>query len=145
MDVSRHKQMLFSEYPLQSTDKVRYADTDRQGHVNNSVFNQFFETGRVELLYHPEHPFFSLGCSFVIVSSKVDYHKEIKWPGIVNIGTAVIRIGSSSIHLVQSLYQDNTVVATSETVIVHVDTTSTKSHSLSAENKERLLPYYLTE
>lgn len=145
MESSRLKGMNYSDFPLQTSDKVRYADTDRQGHVNNAVFSQFFETGRVELLYHPEHPFYSAGCSFVIVSSKIDYLKEIKWPGIIQIGTAIIRIGSSSIHFVQGLFQENRMVATSETVIVQVETISTQSRSLSAENKERLLPYLLAE
>ncbi|MET3446565.1 hypothetical protein [Ralstonia sp. 1138] len=26
-----------SDYPLHSTDKLRYGDTDRQGHINNAV------------------------------------------------------------------------------------------------------------
>lgn len=34
-------------YPLHSRDKLRYGDTDRQGHINNAVFATFFETGRV--------------------------------------------------------------------------------------------------
>ncbi len=34
------------EFPLRTSDKVRYGDTDRQGHVNNAVFSTFLETGR---------------------------------------------------------------------------------------------------
>lgn len=37
-------------FPFRSSDKLRYGDTDRQGHVNNAVFSTFLETGRVELL-----------------------------------------------------------------------------------------------
>ena len=43
-------------YPIHATDKLRYADTDRQGHVNNACFATFLETGRVECLYNPSHP-----------------------------------------------------------------------------------------
>ena len=45
-----------SDYPLQSTDKLRYGDTDRQGHINNAVFATYLETGRVEMLFTPDNP-----------------------------------------------------------------------------------------
>lgn len=38
----------FEDFPRRTFDKVRYADTDRQGHVNNTAFSSFFETGRVD-------------------------------------------------------------------------------------------------
>jgi acyl-CoA thioester hydrolase len=40
-----------ANYAHQTFDKLRYGDTDRQGHVNNAVFSTLFETGRVEMLY----------------------------------------------------------------------------------------------
>ena len=38
------------QFPCRTYDKLRYADTDRQGHVNNAVFSTMLETGRVEFL-----------------------------------------------------------------------------------------------
>ena len=43
-------------FPLRTHDKIRYADTDRQGHVNNANFSTFLETGRTEILYNPDTP-----------------------------------------------------------------------------------------
>jgi hypothetical protein len=43
-----------SEFPQTTFDKLRYNDTDRQGHVNNAVFATLLESGRVEFLYAPE-------------------------------------------------------------------------------------------
>ena len=37
-------------FPFRTRDKLRYGDTDRQGHVNNAVFATFLETGRVDML-----------------------------------------------------------------------------------------------
>ena len=45
-----------SDFALQTYDKLRYADTDRQGHVNNAVFSTALETGRAEFLYDPYVP-----------------------------------------------------------------------------------------
>jgi len=145
MDEGKIRTMSLDQYPFQSSDKVRYCDTDRQGHVNNAVFNQYLETGRVELLYHPDHPLYGPDCSFVVASSKVDYLKEIRWPGMVHIGTGVTRIGNSSIHVAQTLYQDNVVVGIGETVIVQVAGKTGQSHPLTAETKETLKKYLLLE
>jgi len=130
------KTMKLSDFPLQTYDKIRYADTDRQGHVNNAVFSQCFETGRVELLYDPARPLHDVGCTFVIASSKVEYLKEIVWPGTVEIGTAVTRIGTSSITLSQALFQNGLMVATGETIIVQVDPGTARSHPLSAVSRD---------
>lgn len=127
-----------ADFPLHSEDKVRYADTDRQGHVNNAVFSQFFETGRVELLYDPASPLHEPGCTFVIAAAAVDYLKEIVWPGTVAIGTAVERVGTSSITLAQALFQNGEPVATGRTVIVQVDPLIARSRPLSAETQAKL-------
>lgn len=126
------------QFPIQSVDKIRYADTDRQGHVNNAVFSEFFETGRVELFYHPDAPLHDNQCSFVIASFHVDYRHEIHWPGTVRCGSAIAKLGTSSIRLVQVLYQDDVLVATCESVIVHVSEVTRKGTPLSESTRQRL-------
>ena len=126
------------EYPLVTSDKVRYADTDRQGHVNNAAFAMFLETGRVEILYDPRGPLAKPGCAFVIAKLVLAFRSEINWPGVVQIGTRVARIGRSSISLEQALFQDGRCVATAETVIVQMDETTRQGQPLSAAAVERL-------
>ncbi|MCA9971203.1 MAG: acyl-CoA thioesterase, partial [Anaerolineales bacterium] len=92
-----------ADFPFQTFDKVRYADTDRQGHVNNAAFSTFLETGRVEFLYHPEAPLAADNASFVIVSLSLKFVAEVNWPGRIEIGTAVTKVGNSSLSLYQAL------------------------------------------
>jgi acyl-CoA thioester hydrolase len=127
-----------AEYTSVTHDKVRYGDTDRQGHVNNAVFSSFFETGRVEFLYDPERPMARDGAEFVIVSSKIDMEGEITWPGRVEFGTRVARIGTSSVTIQQGLFQNDRRVATAETVIVQIDQATRRSAPLEAETVRRL-------
>ena len=131
----------FEQFPLKAHDKLRYADTDRQGHVNNAVFSTFLETGRVELLYNPAHPLLTEGNSFVIASLKLDFIKEIKWPGQVDIGTGILKTGNSSITIFQKLFQNGQAVAAAETVIVQVDNVSGRSAPLSAAARQVLEGY----
>ena len=127
-------------FPLKAYDKIRYADTDRQGHVNNALFSTFLETGRTELLYAKE-PLHEENAAFVIASQKLDLLSEIRWPGTVEIGTAVTRIGNSSISLIQGIYQGGNLAALAETVIVQMDEVTRKSKPLSAGTKDQLQRY----
>lgn len=133
-----------SAFPLTAFDKVRYADTDRQGHVNNAVFPTFLETGRVEFLYDAGFPILEEGDSFVIVSLDLKFRKEIHWPGKVDIGTAIQKIGNSSITLYQQIFQGDTCVATSTSVIVQVDETG-KSKALGEAARETLGQWVVEE
>nr|WP_299484143.1 thioesterase family protein [uncultured Roseibium sp.] len=123
-------------FPLRTTDKLRYADTDRQGHINNAVFNTFLETGRVELLYGDE--LMQEGLAFVIARLELDFLAEINWPGTVEIGTAVKEIGRSSFKLFQRVFQDGTPVAEAVTIIVQMNEATRKSTPLSENARQRL-------
>jgi acyl-CoA thioester hydrolase len=98
------------QFPSRTVDKIRYADTDCQGHVNNAVFATFLETGRVEILYHPQDPILPENASFVI----------------------------ASLVLWQQLFQHDICVTRAETVIVQVDHLLKRSLPLSQHAQQRL-------
>ena len=127
-----------SDYPQTTFDKLRYNDTDRQGHVNNAVFATLLETGRVEFLYAPDGALHDPGCAFVIAGLSLSFLKEITWPGRVDIGTGVTDIGRSSFTLLQGLYQNGQCVATAQTTIVQMNESTRRSHPLSPETLQRL-------
>ncbi len=127
-----------SDYPRHTPDKLRYGDTDRQGHVNNAVFATLLETGRVELLYDGDGPLHEDGCSFVIASLHLDFRGEINWPGRVDVGTRVAAVGRSSITMEQALFQDGRCAATATTVIVHVNDATHRSQPLGEGALRRL-------
>jgi acyl-CoA thioester hydrolase len=124
------------DFALTAGDKLRYGDTDRQGHVNNAVFATFLETGRVELLYNEalaeEH------AAFVIARLELDFLAEINWPGDVEIGTVVLDVGRSSFKLFQKVFQDGKPVAQAVTVIVQMNEETRKSQPLSERARKRL-------
>ena len=126
------------DFPLITFDKVRYADTDRQGHVNNAVFAVFLETGRVEVLYNPKYPILSEGSSFVIASLKLDFLRAITWPGQVDTGTGLLKIGNSSMKIFQKLFQNAICVAHAETIIVQVDDRTGRSSPLTDNARKTL-------
>ncbi|MDX2013279.1 MAG: thioesterase family protein [Myxococcaceae bacterium] len=127
-----------TDFPARTVEKLRYADTDRQGHVNNAIFATMLETGRVELLYAPDAPIFEAGCAFVIASLHLDFLGEVTWPGQVDIGTRVASIGKSSVTLEQALFQRGVCVAQAKTVIVQMNEATRRSQPFSETSRERL-------
>ena len=132
-----------NDFPLVTFDKLRYSDTDSQGHVNNAVFSTFLETGRVEILYNSGTPIAKEDSSFVIASLKLDFIHEIKWPGQIDIGTGITKIGNSSIVIFQMLFQNEILTAKAETVIVQVNKKDGKSSALSQFAKDILSKWLL--
>jgi acyl-CoA thioester hydrolase len=134
------RQARLEDFPLRTFDKLRYGDTDRQGHVNNAVFATLLETGRVEMAYRGRTALMDPGCAFVIARLELDYVGEILWPGRVDIGTRVKSVGRSSLRLEQALFQDDRLVALAESVLVQVDESTRKSQPLSEQAIARLKP-----
>jgi len=132
------RQARLSDFPLRAFDKLRYGDTDRQGHVNNAVFTTLLETGRVEMIYASGQPLPDADCSFVIARLELDYVGEILWPGRVQIGTRLRSIGRSSARVEQALFQDERMVAWAESILVQVNDGSRKSQPFSAALVARL-------
>ncbi len=129
------------DFPNRAYDKLRYGDTDRQGHVNNAVFATFMETGRVEMILAAnEEPLLEDGYSFVVAKLDINYLAEILWPGTVDIGTRVVKVGRSSVTMQQAVFQNGVCCATAETVVVHFSQATRKSHGFSEAQRARLLP-----
>jgi acyl-CoA thioester hydrolase len=107
------------EFFVRTYDKLRYADTDGLGHVSDTVFFTFLETGRMKFLEH------WLSCdktaALVVARLEIDYITMVVWPGTVEIGTSVKKIGSNSFVLLQGVFQSSRLVASAETVMIYVD------------------------
>jgi acyl-CoA thioester hydrolase len=114
-----------------SREKLRYGDTDRQGHVNNAVFVTFLESGRVELLLNGRVDLCGPDGAFVLARLVLDYRKEMNWPGEIEIGTNVVSIGRSSARMAQALFQHGECVATAETIVVLTDAATRRSKPFS--------------
>ncbi len=125
-------------FPARAYDKLRYGDTDRQGHVNNAVFGTFFETGRVEMILADGAPLTEPGQSFVLARIEIDLVAEILWPGTVEIGSRVARIGRSSIGIEQALFQGGRLCARGTSVVVLIDDTTRRSTPFAPDAVARL-------
>ena len=87
----------------------------------------FKGTSEQPILLHNQH-LSHLGAGtlagFVLVKYTIEYHAMLHFPGEVDIGTTVLRIGGSSYTLGQCVMRDDTCIATAHviTVRLHPDT-----------------------
>lgn len=125
-------------FPVWTTEKLRYCDTDRQGHINNSVFSEMCEAGRVAFLYDPAAPAAVPGTAFVIARLVLDFRGELNWPGTVDVGTVVLSVGKSSFRLGQGVFDGDRCAATAENIIVLMDEATRRSTPLPPELRARL-------
>jgi len=130
-------------FPVHTVHSLRYADHDQEGHVNNAVYATMFEAGRVAVLYDPAHKMPPEGCHFSLVHIAMDFLAEMSWPGDVTIGTAVTRIGSSSIAMRHAIFKDGKCRATAEGVVVCTNTATRKSQPLPDHARAMLEKLFL--
>ena len=118
-------------FAVWTTDTVRYGDLDPNLHVNNGAINQFFEDGRVSFR---QQRLSSIDgdklTGFAVVKFSVSYRAPAHYPGEVEIGTVVTRVGGSSYGLGQGVFQNGVCVATAEVVTVHFDPQTSSSKPL---------------
>ena len=126
-------------YRTWTTDVLRYNDLDPNGHVNNVATCMFLEDGRVS--FRREHYSDLVGdtlTGFVLARFTIEYHRPLHFPGSVDIGTTIIRIGRSSYTFGQAVFQDQHCVASAEVVQVRIDPDTGKSTPLD-DDFRRLL------
>jgi acyl-CoA thioester hydrolase len=124
---------VLADYPHRVTDTIRYADLDPQGHVNNAVIATYFETGRVAMFRLPDLSIGVPGITFVLARTEIDYLQELHWPGMVDVGTAVVRFGRSSFAVDHAVFKDGVCAATGSAVLVTIDQASRRACPLPAE------------
>jgi acyl-CoA thioester hydrolase len=126
------------QFPGRTSDVIRFGDLDPQGHVNNTVFATFFETGRVMLLRAPGNELNWPGTTSVLAQLDINFLKEMHWPGTVEIGTATTRIGRSSYTFLQAIFHEGECAGTADATMVMIDATTRKARPLPEEVVARL-------
>jgi acyl-CoA thioester hydrolase len=121
------------DFPFRATDSIRLGDLDPQSHVNNAVYATYFETGRVYLIRETFRSDTHSAKNIAVVRLEIDYLRELHWPGPVDIGTRVARIGNTSLTLDHALFKNGECVATGRSIIVQLDPVTRKASRMPDE------------
>jgi acyl-CoA thioester hydrolase len=123
--------------PAQVRIKVRWADMDAYGHVNNAVFLNYLEEAR-DLL--STRLFDAAGYDFVLVRVAIDFRHEITQDdGEVVVTSWVTGYGRSSVRTAEEIrFADGRLSASAESVLVPRDPSGKGSRPLTADEVARL-------
>lgn len=93
-------------FPTWTEIQVRFRDLDALNHVNNAVFNSYFEEARIRFVQTIPAFVDSMqqGKSFVLVRADIQYIKPILYPSSILVGSAVAKYGNSSLSGIQAIY-----------------------------------------
>lgn len=127
-----------SEYRFWTEEKLRNADTDQQGHVNNAIFSTFFEAARIDVVSRPEIAAIRAATQIVVVRTVINFRKELFFPGHVRIGTCVPRIGRTSLDFAHVLTGADGVAADSQATLVLLDRATRKPMAVPDELRRYL-------
>jgi acyl-CoA thioester hydrolase len=109
-------------YPARFGYRTVYGDMDANCHLNNGTFGRLFEEGRSDL----HHRVFSAPAAsdaatrptLLLATITMEFLRQGRYPGSVEVATAVTRIGHSSFGLAQAAFQDGGCVALADCVMV---------------------------
>ena len=137
-DADRLDQHRYKHWTL---DHVRFSDLDPLGHVNNNAIGQYFENARAALFMEvtPEWP--RRDRLFVLARIAMDFRRELHMPADLRIGTAVLRLGHTSLILGSALFHGEDGIAYAETVSVFIDNTTRKPVEIPNELRSILERY----
>ena len=127
---SRASPPALTDCPDRTTHTIRHGDLDAQRHVNNTVFASFFESGRVQVIRHPEHGLLVPGTTLVLARTEIDFLRELHYPGTVEIGTGIARIGRTSFTFAHALFDGGQCAATGRATMVLIDAATRRSRPL---------------
>jgi acyl-CoA thioester hydrolase len=121
-----------SRYKFWNTDKLRLTDVDHQHHVNNAIFAVLYTSVRADFLAAYVRPLIDKADMFAMVKITIEYLAEMHYPGQVEVGIVIKRLGSSSITFSQAMYKDGVCASVAEAVMVLLDPVTRRSKPLPA-------------
>ena len=134
---------LLENYPYRLTDNVRFADLDPNQHVNNAVYASYFETGRVTLVKDRSFGLMPPGLGWVLVRLDIHFRAELHWPGSIELGLGVSRLGNTSVSFEQVVFSEGRCMASAQATTVLVDDSTRKPTPLTTELIANLQPWVM--
>ncbi len=126
--------------------QIRFNDIDMLRHVNNAVYQNYFDSGRFRYFKDVlKVDKFKDNNFFVIASIQIDYIQPIELNDKITVETKIIRTGNKSLTMLQQiiLHRDETsfISTRSSSVLVSYDIVQNKSIQVPKDWVEKIEAY----
>jgi acyl-CoA thioester hydrolase len=129
------------DFPYRLSDNVRFGDLDPNQHVNNAVYATYFETGRVTLMKDRGLGLTPEGLAWIMVRLDIHFRAELRWPGKIELGLGVSKLGRTSVTFEQVVFSEGTCVASAQAVTVLIDHLTRKPTPLTDDVIRNFQPW----
>ena len=120
-----HSPLPLVNFPVLITWPVQWGDQDAFGHVNNTVYFRWFESGRIAYFERLglRHTLSDAGPGPILAAINCNFRRPIGFPDTVHIGTRITKVGNSSLTMVQTVFSERlqTIAAEGDSIIVLFD------------------------
>ena len=113
-------------FPIEVEEKVRFADLDSFGHMNNSIYFTFFEQARVAFLRPHDADYTEM----ILARCEIDFRAQVSLGETVEIALTPTRVGTKSFELSYEMKVGERLVAEAKTVLVAYDYERSESRPL---------------
>ncbi len=104
--------------------RVRYKETDAQGHVHHSNYLNYFEVARTEMLRTSGKSYRDLeaeGVMLVVVKATCHYKRGAKYDDLLTLDTRLVKAKGTRITHRYEIRNEQGIVCIGETVVAAVD------------------------
>lgn len=140
----RPRQFGRSDFSYFRSFTTRLRDNDMYGHMNNVVYNEYFDTAVNQTLI--ELGVLDMNASTVIglvVQTSTSYFSAVGFPDRLTVGMRVARLGRTSVRYQLALFREDEATAAAQCEFTHayVERSLNKPVELPAELRAALGPY----
>jgi acyl-CoA thioester hydrolase len=117
------------EFRFKTTVRVRYADTDAQGHVYFANYLVYFDIGTTDYMKAIGYSYEKLleeGYDFFTVEALCRYRGEAFFDDELQVGAKISNIGNTSFTFSLGLFRNGVLIADGHIVNVMIDQSSKK-------------------
>jgi acyl-CoA thioester hydrolase len=123
--------------------QVRFSDVDMMGHVSNTIYQNYYDSGKVHYFDQiiPDLDYINIGV--VGASVKIEYLKPIYMKTRILVETRVAVLGTKSFTMEHQLVNEDTkeVLSTCEAVLVCYDLKEKQSIHIPEHWRKNILKY----
>lgn len=126
-----------SLFPAIVKENMRFRDLDGNAHVNNAVYATYLELarGRTRRMHLGPRP---PGTASVVGRQLINYLQELNYPGVLDIGTAIVNISRSTWTWGHGIFKNGVCHATGEVTMVLIDKSTKRAAEITPEFRASL-------
>ena len=123
--------------------QLRFTDADPFGHVNNSIFFQYYDIAKIKYVHELWPDLDTRKYAIVVVHVEADFMAQVRIDENVSVLTAVTNVGNKSFTLYQKLVNTDTneVKCIGKTIMVAFDLKKQESMELLPEWVDAMCKY----